>query len=281
MGQMYAPLSIGTAKPNWKSQLIAHHLFDIIAQPRNITVSEYRALVINAVTDIQRRGKIPLLVGGSGFYLKSLLYPPLEGQVQQPQADYVLDSQDLWEQLHAIDPDRAVHIHPNDAYRLKRALTIWHTTGQKPSELQPQFNAPFAFNLVGLTADLPLLYERIYARVQLMIDQGWIEEVRALLGTEWEPFLKEKKIIGYDDIIDYLRNPLPPSLQQVTEAIAQKTRNYAKRQLTFWRMLSKQVQEDLPKKLQHDTLMQSNVHEIYLTQFDASLIVQSMMLITK
>lgn len=244
VGQFYEPLSIGTAKPDWRSMPVAHHLFDIVNQPQNITVVQYRDLVISTINDIWQRSNVPILVGGSGFYLKSLLFPPL--LCQATDSSFSLNPEhspeQLWHMLNEIDPTRAAKIHKNDVYRIKRALEIWHKTGKKPSEQQPAYDPVSPFILVHVTRERDDLYERINTRVHEMIKAGWPEEVAALEGTEWERFLKTKKIIGYDDLQAYLDGErTSDQLHNTINIIQQKTRNYAKRQEAFWSMLEKKL----------------------------------------
>lgn len=244
LGQFYTPLSIGTAKPDWRSSPIPQHLFDIINHPKLITVSEYRDRVIGCLEQIWARKNVPILVGGSGFYLKSLFFPPVADSHlhlpgQEPQFQ-----QDRWRQLYEIDPKRALSIHPHDAYRINRALSIYFATGQKPSHCQPRYQPLASYCFVSLNRDRQELYERINQRVSVMIKQGWIPEVKRLLGTDWEDFLIRKKIIGYDDIITYLhQEPSAQNLNQLIDKIAQKTRNYAKRQVTFGTYLRSNLQK--------------------------------------
>lgn len=241
IGQFYTPLTIGTAKPDWKHEAVPHHLFDIVDEPRNITVFEYRKLLIDCVEDIWKRNKLPIIVGGSGFYLKSIFFPPHASSTPQDYSPCVAD-EDLWQAVHDIDPRRAEQISPQDYYRLRRALAIWHTTGQKPSACQPVYDPPFRFLMTYLARDRDDLYQRINERTQIMVQQqGWLDEVRALAGTAWEPFLYEKKLIGYDVLLDYLASDSPElGLDHAIEIIQQRTRQYAKRQETFWKSLERQ-----------------------------------------
>lgn len=239
MGQLYTPLTIGTAKPTWQQSPIPHHMFDVINEPRNYTVIEYNARVIPLMREIQERGNIPVLVGGSAFYLKSLLFPPTmaEESAQSPDAQRT----GTWDELHAIDPERAIHIHPHDTYRINRALSIWYTTGKKPSTLVPHFNPPADCKLIMVTRDRTQLYERINMRVEQMVDEGWVAECERLLGTPWESCIESKGIIGYREMIAVAAQR--SSIKEAVPVIAQQTRNYAKRQHTFWRMLHKKIMD--------------------------------------
>lgn len=269
MGALYTPFSIGTAKPNWRSEAIPHHLFDVIDSPRQVTVVEYRALLIPILESIWQRGKVPILVGGSGFYLKSLFFPPQGAPIKDSDAYANIPENQLWQHLASIDPDRASAIDPHDLYRIKRALTIWYSTGQKPSLYVPTFLPIAPFALFFLTRDRKELYTRIDSRVIQMMQHGWIEEVQALLGTEWEYFIREKKIIGYDDILDYLASARSEQdKKSMIHSIQQKTRNYAKRQGTFWRSLQKDLQDALAEYTDSDLVAQSIMREIDVTEVD-------------
>lgn len=235
-GQFYEPLSIGTAKPDWKNQPIEHHLFDIITNPVDFTVHEYRDIVIKKIKEIQAKGKLPILVGGSGFYIQSLFFPPQAVTINKPRAQQELNS---WQKLYEIDPVRANAIQKNDTYRIDRALDIWRTTGQKPSEYIPEYSPEFDFEIVIVTRDRERLYQRINDRVEQMFAQGWFNEVSSL-NSNWKQFLKAKKLIGYDDILRYSESE-SSDYDALVETIKQKSRNYAKRQLTFFRMLTKKI----------------------------------------
>ena len=255
VGQFYTPLSIGTAKPDWQTSDVSHHLFDIFDKPINFTVADYRALVHKTMQEIWQRGNVPIVVGGSGFYISSLFFSP-EAATSNNDTEVSNDTnavedektaQELWDELYAIDPERAKNIYPQDVYRIKRALAIWQKTGKKPSEFKPTYEPIAPYKLLFLTREREELYNRINERVKRMINEGWIAEVQELKGTAWENFLKRKKLIGYDDILHYLDADAIGSEEKLIETIAQKTRNYAKRQLTFWNMLEKKLAPLLKK----------------------------------
>lgn len=238
MGQLYVPLTIGTAKPMWQNSPIAHHLFDTINEPISWSVVQYREEVTRIIGQVRERGALPVIVGGSGFYISSLLF-----SLSAPGTDVILPPEIVisWESLAAIDPVRAQAIHYNDIYRIKRALQVWYATQQLPSQYEPLYDpiTPY-WALITIDRDRQELYTRINERVPVMFNQGWVAEVQALLGTPWEEFLLQKKIIGYDDIVRILRN------EELTETelkalIAQKTRAYAKRQGTLLRSIHQRL----------------------------------------
>lgn len=236
--QCYTAFSIGTAKPDWRSSSHAQHLFDYVHEPRNLTVHEYRNIAMAKIEEIWAANKTPIFIGGSGFYLKSILFPP--DDVSSNTIPMMTNGQvDLWQQLHTIDPERAGAIHPHDIYRISRALAIWHTTGNKPSVYKPVYSPSASFILLHVSCAREVLYNRIDTRVHTMLQAGWLQEVASLLDTPWESFVQEKGFIGYSELIGYLKHQY--DLAYATKLIQQKTRNYAKRQETFWRMLKKSL----------------------------------------
>lgn len=258
VGQFYEPLSIGTAKPAWRNQAIRAHLFDVCATPEDFSVIQYRTMVLAKINELQSKGIIPIVVGGSLFYVQSLFFPPKElaeisnatklvdaTYPQEPQScvskDSLSGANSLWQKLAAVDPARAAQIHQHDIYRLQRALAIWTSTGQLPSQLQPTFNFNYPAYVLMLTPDKAVLRERIAQRTMQMLQvDGWIDEAAKLIDTEWELFVRSKGLLGYDLIFDAIRNGnATPSL--LAPAIIQQTAQYAKRQLTFLRGFTKKI----------------------------------------
>ncbi|MBM3893118.1 tRNA (adenosine(37)-N6)-dimethylallyltransferase MiaA [Candidatus Dependentiae bacterium] len=249
MGQFYTALTIGTAKPDWQALPFDSYLFDWVDTPRDITVVAFKKAVDDCVLTIQAAHKTPLIVGGSSFYIKSLFYPPQQvpffQTVDMAMFDTISAAQ-LWEQLYAIDPERAQAIHATDHYRLTRALALWYGTGQKPSTLKPSFVMPY--KKVLLVVVLParaVLTERINMRNEQMIKSGWIEEAQSLISTDWQSFVQEKKLVGYTELLAWLMNGAKKDqLSSVINAINIQTRQYAKRQETFLNKLAKEVAAD-------------------------------------
>ena len=242
VGQLYVPLAIGTAKPDWRASSVPHHLFDIINEPRNFTTIEYRTKLLDTLEGIWQRGKIPIVVGGSGFYLRSIFFPPRANTAEIDVEGLYPSGTNFWQKLYEIDPDRAVQIDEHDMYRIKRALEIWHGTGKLPSSFVSTYHPPADFLLIMLTRERKELYERINARVHAMIQQGWLDEVAPLRDTAWEEFMQQKKLIGYNELLDYFskKNGKENDLPRFVSRIQKRTRNYAKRQRTFWKMLERE-----------------------------------------
>lgn len=243
VGQFYVPLTVGTAKPDWQSKPFRSHLFDIINDQTEINITRYRQLVCGLVAEIQQRGHIPIIVGGSAFYIKSLFFPPAEynsqhdpkDQSPRHQIDTSRDTVMLWEMLNKIDPARAQKLHQNDQYRIVRALDIWQKTGQLPSSFEPRFSPPFPAHIVFLVPEYELLCKNIEKRTYAMVEcTGWIEEAQRLLTTPWEDFIQQKRIIGYPQIFAWIKaGGQRRELGKVIESIVQETRQYAKRQIVF------------------------------------------------
>jgi tRNA dimethylallyltransferase len=282
--QMYTPLTIGTAKPAYDTSTIPHHCYDIIDEPVHYSVMQYRQKLMETVADIQKRNKVPIIVGGSGFYIKSLLFPPAiirasssasYGVTSPPQSlDTFVPTAEIldrcrsatWDQLNTIDAVRAAQLHPHDTYRIGRALAIWYTYGVKPSECNPVYEPWTDMIVVWLTRDRQELYAGINKRVVAMIDAGWIKEVAALRNTRWESFMQGKKIIGYDLILSMFaqEQKIDSDLEKkLVEQIQQKTRNYAKGQMIFWKSLKKQIEAA-------QTRYQGS-HRITITEIDLTL----------
>lgn len=258
MGQLYKPLSIGTAKPDWQSSDIPHYLFDILDKAEDFSVAAYRKRLCELLPTLSER--IPVIVGGSTLYINSLFFPPI---AHTDGGALHVKQNGTWHDLHMIDPERAQEIHPSDSYRIQRALTIWHTIHQKPSTYKPIYDPVIpSYSLIMLYRDRDDLYERINTRVKSMFQEGWLREVEHL-SADWKSFLLKKKLIGYDDIIHYLRQPKALRNEEILmDTIAQKTRKYAKRQNTFWRMLE--------KKLLPYITINAHIHKINLTHTSLS-----------
>lgn len=242
--QVYRYLDIGTAKPDLAERgLLPHHLFDILDpdQPFNATDFQLRADAV--ITEIHGRGALPLVVGGTGLYLKALLFglcrmPEIEPEIRI-QLESRLEcegSESLHAELSRHDAAMAARLAPRDKTRVLRALEIVLATGKSISYFQEQhkFSAPrYKFLHVFLDLDREQLYQRINHRVEMMIETGLRNEVQGLLEKGYSPELKPLQSIGYRQMIDHLAGRL--TLDQAVADTQQATRRYAKRQLTWFR----------------------------------------------
>ncbi len=243
--QVYQYMDIGTAKPTQKQQLRAkHHLIDVVEPSRDFSVADYQTLFNQVVDKIHSQGKIPLVVGGTGLYIRaclrsfSFMDPGADPELRQELWEQALNSENssmLHEQLKKVDPVTAQRIHPNDNHRIIRALEVYLRTGIPFSEMpkkQPS-NNQYQTIYLFLDRNRDELYQRIDERVGLMIDHGFIQEVEGLLRTGYTSKLKAMQSLGYLQINQYLQSKI--SLEEALDLIKQKTRNYAKRQLTWFR----------------------------------------------
>jgi tRNA dimethylallyltransferase len=243
--QVYKYLNLGTAKPTLEQQRAAkHHLIDLVTPDQEFAVSDYRRLFEETMTEVISRGKLPILSGGTGLYIRACLQDylgdnpagadwDLRGRLQDIARER--GPQLLFEQLEKVDPLSASRIHPNDLRRVIRALEVYQTTGKPISELQSNRPAAERYQLayVFLERDRADLYSRIDKRVDCMIEEGLLDEVRSLLKMGYSPDLKPMQGLGYRQMINYLEQNC--SWEEAVASMKQQTRNYAKRQLTWFR----------------------------------------------
>ncbi len=242
--QVYRYLDIGTAKPDrYERQLLPHHLFDILEPDQPFNATDFQLQADQVIADIHARGSLPLVVGGTGLYLKALLF----GLCQMPEIDpemrrklekrlQVEGSEALHTELALHDAPLAARLAPRDKTRILRALETVLTTGKSITYFQEQhrFAAPrYNFLHVFLDLEREELYQRINMRVEKMIAAGLQAEVEGLLEKGFSSDLKPLQSIGYRQMIAYLENRL--TLEQAVADIKQATRRYAKRQLTWFR----------------------------------------------
>lgn len=234
---IYRGMDIGTAKPSSAEQAqVPHHLIDVCDPTEIYDVEKFRHDVEKRIKDIQSRGRVPIIVGGSTLYIKAIT----EGVFEGPGADAKLRQkfdetslEQLYQRLSEVDPVTAQRLKPNDRIRITRALEVFELTGQSISEWQAQAKPlPFTFQKFGLWLDRARLYERINQRVDVMMDMGLLEEAKAL-HRKLKRGTPAYKTIGYQELFDHFEGTL--SLEDAIDKIKQHTRNYAKRQLTWHR----------------------------------------------
>ena len=242
--QVYRGMDIGTAKPSpVELAEVPHHLFDLVAPDEEFTAADYGRLARAAVTDIYRRGRVPIVVGGTGLYIRCLL----AGLAESPGADRefrtecqrIVDEHGegaLHEQLRQVDPLAAARIHPNNRVRVVRALEVFRQTGRSICQWQEEhaFADRWCDCLkMAISDERTQLYARIDERVDRMINAGLVDEVAGLLAAGYSPGLKSMSAIGYREICGYLQGRF--DLAEAVALIRQNTRRYAKRQLTWFR----------------------------------------------
>jgi tRNA dimethylallyltransferase len=242
--QVYRHMDIGTAKVTAQERAqIPHHLIDIVDPDYPFSVEEYQRLAREAIEDIHRRGRLPILVGGTGLYIQSVthgyLLPGVEGNPELRNALHRFADEEgnekLWEKLRAVDPETAGRLHPNDRRRIIRALEVYEATGVPFSKLQRKVSPRYDMLWIGLTMPRQRLYERINRRVDRMLEEGLVEEVEVLRKKGYHRDLTSMQALGYKEIMMYLDGEI--SLEEAVDAIKRGTRKYAKRQLSWFRRL--------------------------------------------
>lgn len=242
--QVYRYLNIGTAKPSAEEQQRAvHHLIDIVDPDQPFDAAKYLDLARPLIEDLDRQGIPMVVVGGTGFYLRSLLKGLFPGPGQDPEIRERLNqerdqtgSPAMHQRLAKVDPVTAERLHPNDSVRIIRALEVFEMTGRPISEFQQDHGLaerPYEVLFYGLTLDRDELYQRIDQRTRIMFNSGLVDEVKSILALGYSPDLKPLQAIGYREVADHLQGRL--TLEQAIYETAKKTRQYAKRQYTWFR----------------------------------------------
>ena len=243
--QVYKHMDIGTDKiSKEKMEGVPHHLIDILEPDELFNVFLFQKLVKEAIADIASRGKVPIIVGGTGFYIQAVLYDidftetdedmTIRNELEERAANG--EGQALFEELKAVDPKSAEIIHANNIKRVIRALEYYKKTGKPISEHneeQHQRTSPYDFKYFVLTDDRGVLYSRIDKRVDAMIKEGLEDEVRALLTMNIDRSATSMQGLGYREMIGYLDGEY--DLDRAVYLIKRNTRHFAKRQLTWFR----------------------------------------------
>jgi tRNA dimethylallyltransferase len=260
--QIYKEMDIGTAKIT-KDEMdgIPHHLIDIKEPTESYSVADFQKDVRRLITEIHQRGKLPMIVGGTGLYIQSIIYDyHFTDQASDPVYREILEKRVenegielLYEELKGIDRESASRIHPNNTRRVIRALEVYQTTGKTMSEyLASQDNELlYEVAMIGLTMDRNLLYERINQRVDLMITTGLLEEVENLYKKGIKD-VQSIQAIGYKEIYQFLEGQV--SFESAIDQLKQNSRRYAKRQLTWFRNKMDVHWFDVSNKSFNDTL---------------------------
>lgn len=240
--QIYIDFDIGTAKPTLEEQkIVKHHLIDICNPKDVFSLSQYTGEAKKIIQEIYEQKKIPLLVGGTGLYIKTLIQgfsvpevpPKQELRDELTKKANLNGNKELYEIAKTIDPKAMEKIHENDLIRIIRVLEVYETTGKKFSELGTKSNEPiYDLIYIGLDLDREKLYKRIGLRVDKMVEEGLIDEVIHIIN-KYGSDLPLLKTINYREVKQYLDKEL--SLEDAKELMKKDTRNFAKRQLTWFR----------------------------------------------
>jgi tRNA dimethylallyltransferase len=238
-------LDVGTAKPSAEDRArVPHHLMDVANYGEVFDVATYATLAERAIEEIISHKKYPIVSGGTGLYIKALLFGMMEAPKRDDALREKLEAQAakqglpiLYQELQSIDPKRASEIHPHDANRIIRALEIYHLMGKPPSKLAESHGFQemrYEALKIGLKRPREELIQRINDRVIEMMRRGWVEEVKGLMAKGIDLIHGKTKTIGYPTLAKYLQGEM--SLEEATQEIQKETRQLAKRQMTWFRV---------------------------------------------
>ena len=263
--QIYKDMDIGTAKPTVEEmQGIKHYLIGYVSPEKRYSVADYKIDAKKAIKEIIEKGKMPIVVGGTGLYLDSLIYEieyqdiKLDEQYRNKLEEEV-DKQgleNLYEKAKQIDPKAIEKISPNDKKRILRILEIYHATGKTKTEQEIESRkkeVEYDYKVYALDWDRQKLYDRINKRVDMMIEQGLVEEVKQILD-KYDNFPTAMQGLGYKEVVEYLNGNL--TKEEMIEKIKIETRRYAKRQLTWFRKNKQTIW------LNAEDMIQDNIQKI-------------------
>ncbi len=246
--QVYRLLDIGTAKPSPQDRArVRHHLIDIVEPNQDFSLAHYQALAFGAINDIQKRHKLPILVGGSGLYVKAVLEgwqlpeakpdPELRRRLEKQAAD--TGSEGLYQELLKIAPAVAQKIEPRNVRRVIRALEVYYKANEASSRLQGKRVLPYRTLMIGLTAERKALYHRIDKRVDEMIGQGLVAEVEKLVDMGYDFNLPALSSIGYKQIAMFLRGEI--NLEDAIQRVKFETHRFVRHQYAWFRLDDKRI----------------------------------------
>ena len=237
--QIYKDMDIGSAKPTIEERAQAvHHLVDFVDPDRRYSVADFKKDAESKIKEILEKNKVPIIVGGTGLYVNSLIYNihynEVETDLEYRKMLENIDVKDLYKMAEGIDSDALKKIASTDRKRISRILEIYHSTGKTKTELEKEsrHEPEYDYKIFVLNMDRQKLYDRINLRVDLMIKDGLVDEVKRML-EKYSEFPTAMQGLGYKEIVDYLNGNC--SLDEAIEKIKLETRRYAKRQLTWFR----------------------------------------------
>lgn len=257
--QIYKDMNIGTAKlTKEEMQGIKHHLLDFVSPEERYSVANFKTDAKIKIEEILKKGKTPIIVGGTGLYIDSMIYG-IEFQDEKIDKEYREELNELaekeglerlYEEARKIDSEAMKKISINDKKRIIRVLEIYHKTGKTKTEVEKESRKnenKYNYKMFAITMNREKLYERIEKRVDQMIEQGLIEEVQSILN-KYHKFPTAMQGLGYKEVVEYLENKL--TKEEMIEKIKKKTRHYAKRQLTWFRKNKETIWLDGEKPLE-------------------------------
>lgn len=269
---IYRHMDIGTAKPTREQQRqVPHHLLDVADPAETITLADYQRLARSAIAGIRGRGRLPLLVGGTGLYIRTIVDDlTLPAVAPDPALRARLEADErahgpghLHGRLAALDPDAALRTHPHNTRRVIRALEVTLATGRPISTLQGRRGAAGPVAVVGLSLPRAALYRRIEARVHGQLAAGLVDEVRGLLASGVPADAPAMQGLGYKEIVGWLAGAY--GYEEAVRRLKQHTRNFAKRQLTWFQRVPRIVWVDATDP--DDDALAAQVHAIMDAEF--------------
>ena len=273
--QVYKYMDIGTAKADEKERAgIRHYLIDEVYPDEEFSVARFQQLALKYIDEILQKGKVPIVVGGTGLYINSLIYninfsetisdwelrEKLKKEAEEKGNEY------LHQKLREIDPEAASRIHVNDVKRIIRAIEVFKYTNKPISYHQEisRLNPPkHKFLIIGLTMDRKKLYDRINRRVDLMLERGLVDEVKKLASMGYDKNSVAMQGLGYKEILAYLRGEM--SLEDAIYILKRDTRRYAKRQMTWFRRIENVHWIDLDKCEREEEILKNIKYYIATT----------------
>ena len=245
--QIYKDMNIGSAKPTIEEmQGIKHYLIDVVEPTKRFSVAEYKKRAEEAIEEILKKGKVPIVIGGTGLYANSLIYGIEYNEFEfdekyrtelMKKAETEEGLKKLYEEANKIDPIAIQKISNNDKKRIIRILEIYNLTGKTKTEQEIESRKKeikYDYKVFAINIERPILYERINKRVDIMIEQGLINEVKSILD-KYNEFPTSMQAIGYKEIVDFLNGNI--TKEEAIEKIKQETRRYAKRQITWFKRI--------------------------------------------
>ena len=239
---VYRRMNIGTAKPTEEERRgVPHHMIDVAEPTERYSVADYESAALNVCENLFSKNTPPVICGGTGFYIQSLLFSRTNGGAggdesirrEYEEVAQIRGREYLHDLLRDVDPQSAEKLHPNDVKRVIRALEIYRLTGRKKSEQDDGFVARYPYIAVAFQFPRDELYARIDRRTDEMLAAGLVDEVRDLLNAGVAPDCQSMQGIGYKEVVKYLKNEI--SYSTMCGIIKQNTRNYAKRQITLFK----------------------------------------------
>ena len=266
--QIYKEMDIGSAKPTVEEmQEIKHYLVDFVSPEKRYSVSEYKEDASKGIEEIINKGRTPIIVGGTGLYLNSLIYNiqynemevdlNYRRELEKEAEEYGLEV--LYNRAKEIDPEAMEKVSANDKKRITRVLEIYNATGRNKTELEKKSRkeVPYNYLIFGINMERSILYDRINKRVDIMLEQGLIEEVKNLIN-KYSNMPTAMQGLGYKEVKEFLDGNI--SKEEMIEKIKMETRRYAKRQITWFKRIKNIIWLDGLNKTEENV---NSIMEVY------------------